>query len=137
MRKEVQKSEGVRKPPSPFNHVIKAGEFLFVTSQLSCDLKTGRIINGTIQEQTERALENLRFLLEASGSSMEHIVMARVYMRDASKFKEMDSVYRRYFKEGEEPARVTVQAQDPIEGVDIEIEATAIIDGQLKHDNQL
>ena len=48
-------------------------------------------------------------------------------MRDVSKFKEMDSVYREYFREGEEPARVTVHAQDPIEGVDIEIEVTAIV----------
>jgi 2-iminobutanoate/2-iminopropanoate deaminase len=127
MRKEVQKIEGIRKPPSPFSHVVRAGDFLFLTSQLSCDLKTGRIIEGTIQEQTKRALENLRFLLEASGSSMDEVVMVRIYMRDASKFKEMDSIYRKYFKEGEEPARVTVQAQDPIEGVDIEIEATAVL----------
>jgi 2-iminobutanoate/2-iminopropanoate deaminase len=130
MRKEVKKIGGVRKPSSPFSHVVKVGDLLFLSSQLSCDLETGMIIGGTIQEQTERALDNLRFLLEASGSSMDQVVVVRVYMRDASKFKEMDSIYRRYFKEGEEPARVTVQAQDPIEGVDIEIEAMAIVDVQ-------
>ena len=130
MRKEVKKIGGVRKPSSPFSHVVKVGDLLFLSSQLSCDLETGMIIGGTIREQTERALDNLRFLLEASGSSMDQVVIVRVYMRDASKFKEMDSIYRRYFKEGEEPARVTVQAQDPIEGVDIEIEAMAIVDVQ-------
>jgi 2-iminobutanoate/2-iminopropanoate deaminase len=130
MRKEVKKIGGVRKPSSPFSHVVKVGDLLFLSSQLSCDLETGMIIGGTIQEQTERALDNLRFLLEASGSSMDQVVIVRVYMRDASKFKEMDSIYRRYFKEGEEPARVTVQAQDPIKGVDIEIEAMAIVDVQ-------
>ena len=126
MKKEVLKIKGVSKPNSPFSHVVKAGGFLFVTSQLSCDLKTGMIIGGTIKEQTERALKNLSFLLEASGSSMDQVVMVRVYMRDVSKFSEMDSIYRKYFKDGEEPARTTVQAQDPIEGVDIEIEATAV-----------
>jgi 2-iminobutanoate/2-iminopropanoate deaminase len=130
MRKEVIKIKGVMKPPSSFSHVVKAGGFLFLTSQLSCDLKTGMMIGGTIHEQTERALDNLKFLLESSGSSMEQVVMVRVYMRDVSKFKEMDSIYSRYFKEGEEPARVTVQAKDPVEGVDIEIEATAIVDGK-------
>ena len=129
MRKEVLRIEGIKKSPSPFSHAVKAGDLLFLTSQLSCDLETGKIIRGTIQEQTKKSLENLRFLLEASGSCMDRILMVRIYMRDVSKFKEMDSVYRRYFKEGEEPARVTVQAQDPIEGVDVEIEATAIVNG--------
>jgi 2-iminobutanoate/2-iminopropanoate deaminase len=126
MMKEVQRIEGVKKPSS-FNHVVKGGEFLFLSSQLSCDLNTGSIITGSIHEQTKRAMENLRFLLESSGSSMNEVVMVRVYMRDASKFKEMDSIYRKYFEEGEEPARVTVQAPSPLKGVDIEIEATAIL----------
>ena len=118
---------GIRKPDSPFNHVVKAGKFLFLTSQLSSNLRTGKIIGGTMKEQTRNALNNVKFLMQASGGTMNDIVKVVIYMRDLSKFGEMNAVYRKYFEEGEEPARVTVQALSPIQEVDIEIEATAVI----------
>jgi 2-iminobutanoate/2-iminopropanoate deaminase len=119
--------DGVPKPDSPFNHVIKAGGFLFLTSQLSCDLKTNRIIGGTMEEQTRKALDNVKFLLQASGSAMNDIVKVVIYMRDLSKFNEMNAIYKEYFEEGEEPARVTIQAPSPIEEIDIEVEVTAVV----------
>jgi 2-iminobutanoate/2-iminopropanoate deaminase len=127
LKKEIIKVDGVQKSDAPFSHVVKAGNFLFLTSQLSSDLRTGRIIGGTIEEQTRRALDNIGFLLQASGSTMDGIVKVVIYMRDLSKFGEMNAVYREYFKEGREPARVTVQASSPVEGVDIEIEVIVVI----------
>ena len=126
MKKEIIMIDGVPKPDSPFNHVVKAGVFLFLTSQLSCDLKNNRIIGGTVEEQTRRALDNVEFLLLASGSAMSDVVKVVIYMRDLSKFSEMNTIYRKYFAGGEEPARVTVQAPSPIEEIDIEIEVIAL-----------
>ena len=126
MKKEIIMIDGVPKPDSPFNHVVKAGGFLFLTSQLSCDLKNNRIIGGTVEEQTRRALDHVEFLLLASGSAMSDVVKVVIYMRDLSKFREMNAVYRKYFVGGEEPARVTVQASSPIEEIDIEIEVIAV-----------
>ncbi len=123
--KEIIKIEGIRKPESPFNHVVKAGNFLFLTSQLSADLKTNKIITEDIRQQTKRSMDNIKLLLEASGASMDDLVKVVIYMRDVRKFGEMNAIYMEYFKEGTEPTRVTVQAPSPIEKVDIEIEATA------------
>jgi 2-iminobutanoate/2-iminopropanoate deaminase len=127
LKKEVVKVQGITKPHSPFNHVVRAGDFLFLTSQLSRNLKTGKIMEGTLKEQTRNALENVKFLLHSSGATMGDVVKVVVYMRDASRLGEMNAVYREYFEEGEEPARATVQAPSPIAGVDIEIEVTAIV----------
>jgi 2-iminobutanoate/2-iminopropanoate deaminase len=127
MKKEVMNILGIAVPDSPFNHVVRAGKTLYLTSQLSADLKTGEIIKGNITEQTRRALENIKFLLESSGSSMDNIVKAVVYMRDVTKFNEMDKVYRGYFKKGLEPARTTIQAPSPIQDIDVEIEVTATL----------
>ena len=101
LQKEIIMIDGVPKPDSPFNHVIKAGGFLFLTSQLSCDLKTSKIIGGTMKEQTRRALDNVKFLLQASGSAMSDIVKVVIYMRDLSKFSDMNAVYRGYFARAE------------------------------------
>ena len=53
MKKEIVKINGINKPKSPFNHVVKAGNFLFLSSQLSVDLKTNKILSGNITEQTK------------------------------------------------------------------------------------
>jgi len=128
MKKEIIRFKGITTPSSPFNHAVKAGDFIFLSSQLSADLKEHKILGGNIQEQTRQALENIRFLLESSESSMDAIVKVVIYMKDVKKdFDAMNRIYQEYFKEGEEPARVTVQALSPIDKIDIEIEATAMI----------
>ena len=126
MKKQVISIPGVKTPDSPFNHVVKAGEFIFLTSQLSCDLKTGELYIRDIAEQTRYALENVKFLLESCGSSMDSVLKAVIYMRDVGDFEQMDKVYRTFFKKGNEPARVTIQSPSPIAGIDVEIEVTAI-----------
>ncbi len=127
MKKQIITIPGIQIPDSPFNHVVKAGDFLFLTSQLSVDLKTSQIIHGNITKQTAQALENIKFLLQSCNAKMDDIVKVVIYMRDILEFKKMNAVYRRYFVKGSEPARVTVQAMSPIKGVDIEIEVTAIL----------
>ncbi len=127
MKKEIKTIPGIQSPDSPFNHVVRAGEFLFLTSQLSVDLKMGRILGGNIVEQTRQALENVKFLLESCGATMDDIVKVIVYMRDVNDFDKMNQVYREYFTKGQEPARVTIQALSPIEGIEIEIEVTAVL----------
>ena len=128
MSKKIVKLDGIATPPSPFSHAVKANGFVFLSSQLSADLKTHTILGGTIEEQTKRALDNIKFLLEASESSMDNIVKCVIYMKNVKRdFDGMNEVYRKYFKEGNEPARVTVQALSPLESIDIEIEVTFLI----------
>jgi 2-iminobutanoate/2-iminopropanoate deaminase len=100
---------------------------LYLTSQLSADLMTGKIIKGTIVVQTRQAMENIKYLLETCGTKMDNIVKVVIYMRDVAKFEDMNKVYRNYFKKGQEPARVTIQAPSPIKDIDIEIEVTATL----------
>ena len=58
---------------------------------------------------------------------MDDILKVVIYMRDINDFDQMNQVYREYFIEGQEPARVTIEAKSPIKNVDIEIEVTALI----------
>jgi 2-iminobutanoate/2-iminopropanoate deaminase len=127
LKKQVIPIPGIPIPDSPFNHVVKAGDFLFLTSQLSTDLKTGQIISGDIAVQTTQALENIKFLLKQSNATMDDIVKVVIFMRNIKEFDNMNAVYRKYFEKGAEPARVTVQAMSPIKGIDIEIEVTAVL----------
>lgn len=126
MKKQIVNIPGIKKPPTGFNHVVKAGGFTFLSSQLSTDLKTGEIIKGSIKEQTKRAMENTKYLLAQCNCAMDDIVKIVIYFRNPSDRKEINEIYKSYFTVGQEPAKVSVQAPSPIEGIDIEIEATAI-----------
>jgi len=127
MKKEIIKINDITNTDALFNHVVKAGNFLFLSSQLSVDLKTNKILEGNITEQTRQALENIKFLLESSGTTMDYIIKIVIYMRDIKDFEQINQVYREYFKKGQEPARITIQAISPIKNIDIEIEAIALL----------
>lgn len=126
MKKQVVKLAGIKKPTTGFNHVIKAENFIFLSSQLSTSLKTGEIIKGNIKQQTRRALENIKFLLRQCGCTMDDIVKVTIYFRNVKDRKEINEVYKHYFTSGQEPAKVSIQAPSPIDGIDVEIEAIAI-----------
>ncbi len=126
MKKQVINLTGVKKPTTGFNHVVKAGNFIFLSSQLSTDLKTGAIIKGNIKKQTKRAMENIKYLLSECGCTMDNIVKVVIYFRNTVDREEINGVYKKYFTPGQEPAKVSVQATSPIEGIDIEIEVVAV-----------
>lgn len=126
MPKEIITIDGIVNRPGSFHQVVRANGFLFLASQLSCDLKTGKIIPGSIQEQTRRALDNVRFLITACGGQMEDVVKVVIYMKDVKLRDEINAVYSEYFKPGTEPVKTSVQALSPVPDIDIEIEVTAV-----------
>lgn len=129
MKKQVVKLKNVKKPTTGFNHAVRAGNFIFLSSQLSANLHTGKIIKiitGNIKDQTRRTMENIKYLLLECGCTMDDIVKVIIYFRNATDRKDINEIYKKYFTKGEEPAKVSVQAPSPISGIDIEIETIAI-----------
>ena len=125
MKKEVVVSDKIPKPIAPYSPGIKAGNFVFVSGQVAFDPLTGEIVGSSTAEQTEQALKNLSEVLKAAGSSLEHVVKTTVFLSDLNDFKEMNSVYGKFFQNNP-PARSTVQA-GLVLGLKVEIEAIAII----------
>jgi 2-iminobutanoate/2-iminopropanoate deaminase len=125
MKKEIVVSDKIPKPIAPYSPGIKAGNFIFASGQVALDSLTGEIVGDTIAEQTEQALKNLRDVIEAAGSSLEHVVKTTVFLSDMNDFKEMNAVYGKFFQNNP-PARSTVQVGLVI-GFKVEIEAIAII----------
>ena len=125
MKKEVIVSDKIPKPVAPYSPGIKAGNLVFTAGQVAFDPLTGEIVGSTTAEQTEQTLKNLRDVLEAAGSSLEHVVKTTVFLSDLNDFKEMNEVYGKFFQNNP-PARSTVQV-GLVLGLKVEIEAIAII----------
>jgi len=91
----------------PYSQAVAAGEVIYVSGQLGLDPKTGKLVEGGIAAETKQALENIKAVLLAAGSSLAKVVKTDVYLADMSEFSKMNEIYASYFAEPY-PARATV-----------------------------
>jgi 2-iminobutanoate/2-iminopropanoate deaminase len=127
MKRGVVKTEKAPKAVGPYVQGVKAHGFLFTAGQIGLDPATGKLVEGGIEAQTRRVLENLKAVVEAAGSSFKQAVKATVYLTDLSHFQAMNHIYATYFA-GQSPARSTVGvAQLPL-GALVEIDLVALLE---------
>ncbi len=112
------------KPIGPYSQAIRTNGFLYVSGQVALDPKTGEMTGADIGQQTERALENVKGILEAAGSNLHHVVKTTVFLKDMNDFAAMNEVYAKYFTSAP-PARSTVQVSRLPKDALVEIEVIA------------
>ena len=98
-------------PPPPtaaYSHAVRAGEWLFVTGQLGVDPKTGTLVAGGTVAQCRQVMQNLATVLRAAGTSLDRVVMTRIYLTDFADYAAVNAEYARHFAPGKLPARTTV-----------------------------
>lgn len=118
-------TEAAPAPVGPYSQAIVCDGFVFASGQIPIDPGSGALVDGSIEAQTERVLENLRAVLEAAGSGLDRVVRATVYVTDLSLFARVNRVYARYFDAEPAPARATVQVAALPLGAQVEIDAIA------------
>src|SRR6188768_158850 len=89
---------GAAKAVGPYSHGIRIGDFLFCSGQIPLDPASGNLIEGGIEKQTERALENVKILLADQGLDFSNVVKTTVFMMNLGEFAAMNGVYAKYFK---------------------------------------
>jgi len=126
MNKETIATDQAPKAIGPYEQAIKVGEFVYTAGQIPIDPKTGNLVDGGIKEQTRQVLENLKAVLQAAGSSLEHVVKATVFLKNMSDFTVMNEVYAEYLGRSK-PARSTVAVADLPRGALVEIDLVATL----------
>jgi 2-iminobutanoate/2-iminopropanoate deaminase len=125
MPKQAVSSPLVNAPIGPYSQAVKVGPLLFISGQIALD-EQGSRVKGGVARETEKALDNLKQLVEAAGATMEHVVKTTIFMTDLEDFKYVNQVYERYFP-GVPPARSTVQVSKLPREAKVEIEAIVVI----------
>ncbi|HAW49732.1 TPA: deaminase [bacterium] len=108
----------------PYSPAIAYNNLIFVSGQGPFDPTTGDVVRGDIKEETKLALENIKAILEAGGSSMDNALKTTVFLANMDDFEKMNEVYREYFKEPM-PSRTTIQAGRLPLDIKIEIDVIA------------
>src|SRR5690606_25106644 len=94
----------------PYSQAIVHGGLVFCSGQIPLDPATGEIVGGgDVRAETERVMENLKAVLDAAGSDLEHVLKATIYLVDLAHFAVVNEVYGSYVSSERPPARATVQ----------------------------
>jgi 2-iminobutanoate/2-iminopropanoate deaminase len=125
MRREQVKTAGAPAAIGPYSQAIATGELVFASGQIALDPGSGQLVEGDVQTQTRRALENLSAVLLAAGTSLGQIVKTTVFLTSMDDFAAMNAVYGEYFT-GDPPARSTIAVAALPRGARVEIEAIAV-----------
>ena len=120
-----RKAVNTGQPNGLFSGAIVTGNLVYTSGQIGVDPKTGQMAEG-VEAQLEQVFRNLTAVLEASGSSIEHVIKATVFLADMNDYNKMNELYRKQFK-GDPPARTTVQVARLPRDARIEIEVVAVL----------
>ena len=127
MAKRVIRAEGAALPLGAYSQGWRAGGFVFVTGTGPIG-PDGKVIGTTIEEQTEKTIDNIEMILKAGGASLSDVVKVNVHLIDTNLFQRYNDVYKRRFKEPY-PARTTVGSDlHQVPGMLIEIDCIAYVD---------
>jgi 2-iminobutanoate/2-iminopropanoate deaminase len=123
-RKHIRTSEAPA-PIGPYSQGIVAGGFLFASGQIALDPKTNELVEGDVEVQTERVMENLMAILREAKLDASRVAKATIYLASMDDFPRMNGVYGRYFPK-DPPARSTVEVSRLPKGVAVEIDLIAV-----------
>lgn len=124
MRQRIS-TAGAPAAVGPYSQGIATDGLVFCSGQVGLDPMTGRLVEGGIEAQAERALRNLQAVLEAAGSTLAEVVKTTCFLADIADFAAFNAVYARFFPDPP-PARSTFAVAALPLGACVEIEATAV-----------
>jgi reactive intermediate/imine deaminase len=108
-----------------FSPAVKVGNMLYLAGQEGTE--HGKLVPGGIAAETKQALTNIKTVLEANGSDMEHVVKCTVFLADIKEWAAMNEVYKTFFTAGKIPARSAFGAAGLVQDARTEIECIAVV----------
>lgn len=124
MNKEIIHTKKAPAALGPYSQAVKLGNLLFLSGQIPLVPETGEIVAEDVESQTRQVLENIRAILEETGSNFDQVVKTTVFIKNMDDFGKINEVYAEFFGENP-PARSTVEVARLPKDVQVEIEVIA------------
>ena len=109
----------------PYSQAIEANGLVYTSGQIALNPQTGALAGGTIEAQTEQAIQNLKAVLEAAGSGLDKVVKTTCFLQRMGDFAAFNAIYEKHFPG--KPARSCVEVAALPKGALVEIEAVALV----------
>lgn len=122
---KIVSTTGAPAAVGPYSQALTINGFVFCSGQIGIDIKTGNLAEG-IENQIKNVMTNLKAVLEAAGSDLDHVVKTTVFLKDMADYAVFNQIYGEYFK-ANKPARATVEVARLPKDCLVEIEAIAVV----------
>lgn len=109
----------------PYSQAVVCGNMVYTSGQIAIDPKTGDLVAGGINEQTEQIMKNLEAVLREAGSGFDKVVKTTCFLADIGDFAAFNEIYGKYFTG--KPARSCVAVRSLPKGALAEVEVTAVL----------
>src|SRR6266850_744577 len=123
-KKQIIKPLKAASAVGPYNQAVRVGDLLFCAGQIPIDPASGNLVSGDIKVQAERALENVKAILDDQNLTFSNVVKSTVFLTNLADFAGMNEVYAKYFT-ADFPARSTIQVAALPKAASVEIEVIA------------
>ena len=123
--KKIIHTENAPAAIGPYSQAVEVNGTIYLSGQIAIDPATGELVMDSITSETRQVLDNMKAVLEAAGSSMQHVLKCSIFMSDMAHYAEINSVYAEYFKT-DPPAREAVAVKTLPKEVNVEISAIAL-----------
>lgn len=124
MARQIITTDKVSKTPLPYSSAVKVGNLVYVSGTTPYNIRR-ELAKGDFAAQMHQVIQNIKAVLEAAGSSLDKVVKVNVILQRITDFQAMNEIYKTYFKEGNYPARTTIEAKLANNDFLLEIECVA------------
>ena len=125
-RRSIVKTADAPKAIGPYSQAVKTDTLVFVSGQLALDPATGNLVDSDIRKETRQAMNNLKNILTAAGSSLENVVKVTLFIKNMDDFAMINEVYGEFFP-ADPPARACVEVARLPKDAHFEVEAVALL----------
>lgn len=126
MNRSIVKTTDAPQAIGPYSQAVKTDTLVFVSGQLALDPATGNLVDSDIRTETRQAMNNLKNILVAAGSSLENVVKATLFIKNMDDFGMINEVYGEFFT-ADPPARACVEVARLPKDANFEVEAVALL----------
>ena len=125
--KKIVKTNKAPQPVGPYNQAVIHNSTMYISGQIALDPITKELMINNLTEETMLVMNNLKAILENENLSFENVIKSTIFLSDMGDFKVVNEIYASFFKNGNEPARETVEVSKLPLGVNVEISMIACL----------
>lgn len=111
-------------PIGPYSQAVMHGNTLYVSGQIAINPATGAMETDSVEQETERVMQNLKAILNEAGMDFSHVLKCSIFLSDMEHFAVVNGIYGQYFTSNP-PARETVAVKTLPKHVNVEISCIA------------
>jgi 2-iminobutanoate/2-iminopropanoate deaminase len=123
--KKIINTSNAPLPVGPYNQAILIDKTLYMSGQIALDIKSKEIVNGTIEEETEKIMYNIKAILDEVGLTFENVIKSTIFTTNMKSFDKINKTYGKFFNKDTAPARETVEVSALPLGARVEISVIA------------